>query len=390
MGDIGVAAIMAGIVFIVSILAIESGIASSLIEIGLGVLVGNLFGVEPTEWVLYLAGFGGILLTFLAGAEVDVAVMRENLGAALVIGSLSFALPFAGGWIFCLKVMHWAPDASKIAGIALSTTSLAVVYTVLVETGLTETVIGKIIMASCFVTDASTAVALSVLFAKWHAVMSPVFFVGSGLLILMLPFVAPALFKRYGDKVIEPEIKFLFMLLFVIMFLAEVGRSHALLPAFALGLVLSNLFRRNRQLQRKLRVVSFAMIAPFFFVAGGMRVSLPHIWANFGLLSALFLVKQLGKLVGTLPASLFYVRRHATYTTLLMSTGLTMGTLSASYGLQAGILDQSQFSVIVAVVVLSAIIPTFIAQRWFEPAVEMGIENRTEVNDDSPDAPGRR
>jgi Kef-type K+ transport system membrane component KefB len=374
-GDLGTAWVMAVVVFVASVLAVESGIASALIEISLGIVVGNLFHVQPTQWLLYLAGFGGILLTFLAGAEVDLKVMRENLVGAMAIGLLSFALPFAGGWAFCQGLLHWTPAASKIAGIALSTTSLAVVYAVLVETGLTETTIGKIIMASCFVTDFGTAAALSILFAKWDRVFSPMFFLGSAALIVALPFIAPRIFKRYGEKVIEPEIKFLFMLLFLIMFLAELGLSHALLPAFVLGLVLSNFFRKNRHLQRRLRVVSFAMITPFFFVAAGMRVSLPLLWANFGLLVALFVVKQVGKFVGTFPASLVYVRKDATYTTLLMSTGLTMGTLSASFGLQAGILDAAQFSVLVAVVVLSAIIPTFVAQRWFEPKVILQVDD---------------
>ena len=57
-------------------------------------------------------------------------------------------------------------------------------------------------------------------------------------------------------------------------------------------------------------------------------------------------------------------------TTLLMSTGLTFGTISALYGLNAGIIDRTQFSLLVTVVVLSAIVPTVIAQRWFSPDVD--------------------
>jgi hypothetical protein len=56
------------------------------------------------------------------------------------------------------------------------------------------------------------------------------------------------------------------------------------------------------------------------------------------------------------------------FTTLLMSTGLTMGTISSMFGLSSGIIDQGQFSVLVAAVVISAILPTFIAQKWFHPS----------------------
>jgi Kef-type K+ transport system membrane component KefB len=99
-----------------------------------------------------------------------------------------------------------------------------------------------------------------------------------------------------------------------------------------------------------------------------MNVSLGLVWANLGLLGMLFLVKLVTKTVGVYPLSIRYLpAREAMFTTLLMSTGLTFGTISSLYGLRAGIFDQAQFSVIVTVVVLSAIVPTFIAQRWFEP-----------------------
>ena len=74
------------------------------------------------------------------------------------------------------------------------------------------------------------------------------------------------------------------------------------------------------------------------------------------------------KSVGVYPLAARYLPgREATFTTLLMSTGLTFGTISSLYGLRTGIFDQGQFSIMVTVVVLSAVVPTFIAQRWFEP-----------------------
>jgi Kef-type K+ transport system membrane component KefB len=100
-----------------------------------------------------------------------------------------------------------------------------------------------------------------------------------------------------------------------------------------------------------------------------MNVSLPAVWANLGLLALLLVVKLAFKFVGVYPFARRWVRRHASYTTLLMSTGLTFGTISATYGLNAGIIDQAQFSVLVSVVVLTAVVPTAIAQRFFTPAV---------------------
>jgi Kef-type K+ transport system membrane component KefB len=263
-------------------------------------------------------------------------------------------------------MLGWNSSSAKLAGIALSTTSLAVVYAVLVETGLTNTEIGKMIMASTFVTDFGTAAGLSLLFAKpdirtlWFALISVV-------IIVIAPRITPFFFRRYGERVIEPEIKLLFLFLLTLMYFARLGGSHAILPAFVLGLMLSPTFHQNRLLQRKLRVVSFAFITPIFFVNGGMNISLSLLSANGGLFLLLLGVKLVAKFIGVYPVTKVFMPIEATYTTLLMSTGLTMGTISSLFGYEAGIINQAQFSVLVATVVASAMGPTFIAQRFFHP-----------------------
>ena len=111
------------------------------------------------------------------------------------------------------------------------------------------------------------------------------------------------------------------------------------------------------------------MITPFFFIKGGMNVSLMELRTGLGLFFVLFFVKTIAKGVGVWPVARYYFREHASYTTLLMSTGLTFGTISSMYGLQAGYINSTQFSVLVAVVIATAVIPTFIAQRWFAPTL---------------------
>jgi Kef-type K+ transport system membrane component KefB len=358
--------VLAALVFLASLVSVEIGLSAAIIEITLGVVGGNFLGLRQVEWVRYIAAFGGVLLTFMAGAEVDVRVMREKARESFTIGALSFLAPFLGTMFLCGRVLHWDWKAAQLAGIALSTTSLAVVYAVLVETGLAATGIGKIIMASTFVTDFGTAAGLSLLFVSpsletlWFAVVAVA-------IIALAPWLAPRFLRRYGGRVIEPEIKLLFLLLLVLMYFAHRGASHAILPAFVLGLVLSPIFHGNRELQRKLRVVAFAFITPVFFVNGGLNISLPLLWANGGLFLILLGVKLVSKFAGVYPISRLFIPREATYTTLLMSTGLTMGTISSMFGYQAGIIDRAQFSVLAAVVVASAIIPTFFAQRFFHP-----------------------
>jgi len=330
------------------------------------VVSGNAADVTTPEWLVFLASFAGVVLTFLAGAEVDVLQLRREWKASTAIGLVSFGAPFLVAAAAAYWGLGWSGDASKIAGVALSTTSLAVVYAVLVETRLNQTEIGKRIMAATFVTDLGTVAALSVLFVTPNVWFVP-FAAVSVALIVGLPRIAPWFFARFGDRVIEPEIKLAFAGLFLLMWLGDRAESHAVLPAFVLGLALSSHYETHRQEQERLRVVAFAFLTPLFFLRGGMSVSLAALWASLGVLAVLFAAKMVPKLVGVYPLARRYCAPHAAFTTLLMSTGLTFGTISSLYGLSAGLVDETQFSLLVAVVVLSAIVPTMIAQWRFQP-----------------------
>jgi Kef-type K+ transport system membrane component KefB len=364
------AAVLSATVVVASVLSVELGISVALLELALGVVVGNAFALDPnTSWLVFVASFASIVLTFLAGAEVDPDDFRERFGASVSIGLVSFVGPFVVAWAVADGVLGWTLKASLIAGTALSTTSLAVVYAVLVETGLNATRVGKLIMSACFVTDMCTAIALSAIFIKPNA-WFPLYLGGSIAVIVALPKLAPWFFGRYGDRVIEPEIKLVFACLLGLMVIADLAKGHAVLPAFVLGLVMSRHYQRHRKEQERLRVVAFAFLTPFFFLRGGLNVSLGAVAANLGLLALLFAAKMVPKFGLVLPLARRHVPQHAKFTTLLMSTGLTFGTISSLYGLNAHIIDRTQFSLLVTVVVLSAIVPTAIAQRWFSPNVE--------------------
>lgn len=358
------------VVFVASLLSMRLKLSVAIIEILLGAIVGYC-GLKTQDWMTYLAGFGGIVLTYLAGTEIDTRLMREKLKESLLIGTFSFAAPFLGAFLYTYYVAHWDLRAAVIGGTALSTTSLAVVYSVLVETGLAKTAIGKLLMAATFVTDMGTALALSVLFMK-PTRYSLIFVVVSIVVIVLatkfshLVFDNPAL----KNKVIEPEIKYIFLLLLVFMYFANIGDGHAVLPAFLLGLLMSRHFSETSEtkvVRNRLRTVAYAVITPVFFIVGGMRVSLPLIASAAGLFAILFLVKLAAKFLGVYFLARRYIPNGSMYTTLLMSTGLTFGTISSMFGLRSGYINDVQYSILVGVVVASAVIPTFIAQKWFMP-----------------------
>jgi Kef-type K+ transport system membrane component KefB len=353
-----------------SLISIRVGVSVALIEILIGVLAGNFLGLHSTSWIDFLATFGSGLLTFLAGAEIEPDALKRHLRPALVIGAVGFLAPFLAAGAFAYWVAHWERHAAYIAGIALSTTSVAVVYAVMIETGLNRTELGKLILAACFVNDFGTVLALGIIFANFNGWLA--LFVGVTALVLWyLPRLTRFVLRRVGNRVSEPEVKFVFLVLFLLGGLAKVAQSEAVLPAYLVGLVIAGVFVRDRVLMDRMRAIAFTMLTPFYFIKAGLYVSLPAVVSGAVLIVAFLLVKMGSKIAGVGPLTRVFrfERREGAYTTLLMSTGLTFGTISALFGLTNHIIDQTQYTILVTTVIGSAVVPTLIAQRFFEPVL---------------------
>jgi Kef-type K+ transport system membrane component KefB len=142
MSDIAVAAVLAGIVLLASTVSVELGLSVALIELLAGFIVGNAFDIAVPSWLGFVGTFASVVLTFLAGAEVDVPQLRRDWRASVSIGVVSFFAPFAVVGLVAYYGLGWNHRQAEIAGIALSTTSLAVVYAVLVESGLNRSIVG--------------------------------------------------------------------------------------------------------------------------------------------------------------------------------------------------------------------------------------------------------
>jgi Kef-type K+ transport system membrane component KefB len=360
-----------------SLISIRIGISVALIEIFLGFIAGNLgayFGTtlfQPNAWINFLAGFASVVLTFLAGSEIEPESFRRQIKPILGIGVVSFLFPFLAAMAYAYYVTGWDLPSAQIAGIALSTTSMAVVYAVMVETGLNDTELGKLILAATFITDLGTVLALGLIFANYDYWLV-IFLVVTVVALWRLPALCRFVFARWGGRVSEPEIKFIFLVLCILGALAVTARSEAVLPAYLFGMVVAGLFAQDKALIHRMRAITFALLTPFFFLKAGTLVSLPALVAGAGLLVVLFWVKIVAKCVGVWPMCRIFgmAGRESNYTTLLMSTGLTFGSISALFGLTYGYIDQAQYSILVTVVIASAVIPTVIAQIWFHPREE--------------------
>ena len=351
-----------------SVISVEVGFAVAVVEIVLGVVLGATLHLPTPEWLGFLAGFGSVVLTFNAGAEIDPGQLRRTWRASLLIGGVSFAAPFAAILLLCRFVLGWDWNAALIGGIALSTTSVAVIWAVAVQTGLARTDVGQLLISATFVTDLLTVIALSVLFVTPTWWLAP-FVIVSVAFIVGMRRLEGWFFTRYGDRVIETEIKGAFAALLVLMWLADMAHAQAVLPAFVLGFALAPTFARHRELRSRFRVVSFGLLTPFFFLGAGLNVSLGVILANAGLVALLLGAKLVTKTAPIYPLARRYAPANAWPVALLMSTGLTFGTIASQAGLSMGLITQAQFSVLVGVVILSAVVPTAIAQRLLRHGV---------------------
>lgn len=364
-----IAAVWVGLALAASLVSVRAGLSVALVEILVGVVAGNLFHLATNEWINFLAGFGSILLTFLAGAEIDPPSFRRFLKPSLVIGGIGFLFPFAGAWAFTWFALHWHWHASQIAGIALSTTSVAVVYAVMVETGLNKTDLGKLILTSCFVCDIGTVGALGILFANYN-ILLVAFAIATVVGLVFFTSTLRWVGATFGKAVSEPEVKFVFLTLFALGGLAAAARSEAVLPAYLLGLVAAGAFHDDPRLMARIRGTAFSFLTPFFFLKAGTLIVLKAVISGVVTVGMLFAVKMVFKLIGVYPATRAFgiTGRQAWYTTLMMSTGLTFGSISALFGLTHGFIDKTQYSILVTVVVMTALIPTLIAQLLFFPA----------------------
>ena len=370
------AALWMGLALIATLLSVRIAISIALLEIMVGVIGGNFLPLQRTEWVNFLAGFGSILLTFLAGAEVDPEVMKRKFKESMTIGALSFAGPFLGVMAYAYYVLGWSLPESQIAGIALSTTSVAVIYSVMIESGYNETELGKIIIAATFITDLGTVLALGILFANYNLYMV-LFIIVTGITLFVLPKFTPWFFKKVGSRISEPETKFIFFLLFGLGGLSLTAKSEAVLPAYLVGMVLAPFFLTNKTLSHRMRVTAFTMLTPFYFLKAGSLVKLSAVWSSASLIGIFLLIKIATKFIGICPAmEMFkFTRKENMYTTLLMSTGLTFGSISALFGLTHGIINQEQYTILLTAVILSAVVPTIIAQKWFQPEMKKEGDN---------------
>jgi glutathione-regulated potassium-efflux system ancillary protein KefC len=371
------AALWLALAIVSALIASALRLSIALVEICVGVAVGGVTVwmhagdvlALNADWVRFLASVGAVVLTFLAGAELDPEVLKSKLKEVTTVGLCSFLAPFVGCAAVAFYLLRWSAEASWLCGVALSTTSMAVVYAVMLETGFNRTEYGKSILAACFITDLGTVIALGLLFAPF-TYKTAVFVAGTAVVLALLPRVTMWLTARYAHRTAAIRTKWIMLILFGLGAAALWAGSEAVLPAYLAGMVLAGTAARDTHWVRRLRTLTVGFLTPFYFIRAGTLVSLPALFAAPVVFLALLAGKVASKIFGLYPviARFRAERNERWYYTLLMSTGLTFGTISSLFGLSHGLVTKEQYSFLVAAVIASAVIPTIIAQRAFTPA----------------------
>lgn len=359
-----------------TILANRMKISMALMEIMVGAGAGYVCTrfLDPdilhphSEWLKFVAGAGAVLLTFLAGAELDLASLKEKAKEVTIVGMIGFLAPFLGCAVLAYYALGWDLRASLLAGVALSTTSMAVVYAVMLEYGFNKTEYGKGILGACFINDLGTVIALGLIFAPF-TYKTLVFVVICVLVMMVLPNITSKLTRMYGNRTAAIRTKWIVFVLFALGALALWAGSEAVLPAYIIGMVLAGSVARDEFFMRRLRTLTIGFLTPIYFLRAGFLVSIPAVLAAPLVFLVLFGGKVISKIFGLYPIIGIFRESHKErwYYTLLMSTGLTFGSISALYGLTNGIVNRNQYSFLIATIIASAVIPTIIGNMAFLP-----------------------
>jgi Kef-type K+ transport system membrane component KefB len=355
--DMDPSLLVATVLIVAGIVGLELGISTAITEVLAGLLLGLFLDVSSMQWLDFLAHLGMLGLMFMAGFEVDPQVFRRQWRASLGIGTGSFLAPLAGVYVAC----HWAfgtePRIAGLLGIGLSTTSLALVYHFLRERDLLRGEGGQMVLGAAMVVDVLSMLGLAVLLGRlgWASV---VLVVAGAPALWSLPRLGQWVFSRYRSSVVEFELRFLLTVLVGLGFLAEHAGIHAAVASFVAGLVLSEVVQEHEVLEEKLKGVVFSFFAPVFFLRAGTQLDLRGL--DVGTLTTtlvLFSVATSLKYLGTAGTARRWAPRIGHFAGVLFNYRLTFGIITATVGLQEGLLDARWFSVVLLIVVGSAVLP---------------------------------
>jgi glutathione-regulated potassium-efflux system ancillary protein KefC len=343
-------------------LAFELGISSAILEILAGIIVAYVFvGGVSLNWLTFLANLGMLGLMFMVGFEIDVDRLHRTWRASVVIGVSALLLPLFGVFAVSYFLLNIDVMAAALLAIGLSTTSLALVYHALKEAGTLRSEHGQVLIAAASVVDVLSMVFLALLMGDvgWG---TAIFFLVTIPAILGLPKFGKWIFRRYRGSLVEFEMRFILVLLIALGAMAEkIGGIHPAVVAFALGIVMSELVEEHEELEQKLKGIVFSFLAPAFFLHAGMQFDIRLVTFDLISTAAILFVVACGlKYIGASFPFSKIMKSSGRVAGLLFNYRLSFGIITATVGLNVGILTANLYAIILLVVIGSALLPAIL------------------------------
>jgi len=354
------------ILFIITagIIALEIGFSSAIFEIIAGSIAVNFFHMSDLKWAEFLANIGLLGLMFFAGLESDIQILKKNFLKAFFIGISSFLLPLISIFLITKFIFNYSLKSSLLISVALSTTSLALVYPLLKDKKMLKLPSGQTLLAGAMVVDIVSMFTLSFIFEGIN-LSNIVFLLGLLVIMFFLPKIGEKLFNRYLHNNIEFPIRFIIAILIAIGFLSKEIHINEAVLAFALGIFFSGFFRENDILEKKLRAIIFGFVAPFFFFKAGYSIKLENINIHIIILSFIlgsvaFATKYIATVIATKP---FFKKTVYKIAGLFFNMRLTFGIVASIFGLEYKVIDTDTYTALLLIIVSTSLIASFLMKK---------------------------
>ena len=339
------------LILVSAVVSIEVGLSVALLEIFAGVVAGNLFGDVTSPWMEFLANFGILGLMFFAGFETDEALLRKHFRSSLLIGVSSYVVPFVLVAVTALFVFNLPIRAALLVAIGLSTTSLALVYSVLADRDSINETWGQILLSSAMVVDVLSMLSLTIVFEGFR-LSAVVVLVLVLVFIVSLSRVGRWVFSRYRVDRVEFKVRFVLLVLLGLELASESAHVHVALLAFVTGIVFSEMMEEHEALEDKLRSIVFGFMSPLFFFKAGSTLKLGSLDGQTLVMILVFGALAFG---AKYLATYFSVRAVlprplARFSALVFNFRLTFGIIVATFGLSEGLIGDTLYTALLGTV----------------------------------------
>ena len=359
--------VIAGLgVVIAGIIALETGFPAAVLELVMGMIIAAVFPeIREAEFLKVFGEFGLVAIMFFAGFEADIELIKKTYKISVKGGTMLFLVRFLV-FLGLLLIMSLPLRRAAAMAIALSTSSVALIYPFLREKNLLNKEIGVYALASVMVMDILGMIALSIVLTKL-SLMSLIIGVVTVLLLIAVPFIVPKLFEKYKGNLIELEVRIILLLIIALIPLSEAMGVSDILLAFILGLLASEAFKEHTKLEEKLKGVVFGLLAPIFFFYTGTLITFENPSQLGGIILEAGAYWLLFFLLNYILCKYIYKVKISGILAHLFSYKLSITLAAGLAGYRIGIITQRDFYVILFVVLISMIIPTIALRYRIEP-----------------------